>query len=303
MNIRISAVIPTYNRESTIHRAILSAIEQLYPPTEIIVVDDGSTDNTRVLVNYFGDKVKYIYQENRGVSAARNTGVAAATDDWVAFLDSDDYWLPHHLDNISKAVEDTKGLAACYFADVVFSPKKDYCSWWNLCQFVIDQPYVLNMNGEWALLKTHPILLQASVIKRSAFLECGGLLPHMKTREDTLLFYKLAFQYPVCAVKGFGTSMTDDAEQRLTCVYDSNHEVYRNATILMYKDILSSAKLLEKRHRRIMENKLCDAYTSMAFFNLRKMELRMATKNFLAAAQLRPSRILIAICEKLKIKI
>ena len=74
-DICISAVIPTYNREKTIRRAIDSALSQDYAPTEIIVVDDGSTDNTRGVVETYGQKIRYVCQKNAGVSAARNRGV------------------------------------------------------------------------------------------------------------------------------------------------------------------------------------------------------------------------------------
>jgi len=77
--------------------AIQSVLNQTYRNFEIIVVDDGSTDNTREILAGFGDKIKVICQENKGVSAARNAGIAAARGDWVAFLDSDDLWLPDKL--------------------------------------------------------------------------------------------------------------------------------------------------------------------------------------------------------------
>jgi len=76
--IQISAVIPVYNREKTIARAIESVLAQEYPPAEIIVIDDGSKDATREIVQKYGDKVRYVYQDNAGVAAARNRGVSEA---------------------------------------------------------------------------------------------------------------------------------------------------------------------------------------------------------------------------------
>jgi glycosyltransferase involved in cell wall biosynthesis len=94
---KISAVIPAYNAEKHIARSIDSVLAQMRPADEVIVVDDGSIDKTPDVVRSFGDKVIFIQQENAGVSAARNTGINAASGDWIAFLDADDEWLPEKL--------------------------------------------------------------------------------------------------------------------------------------------------------------------------------------------------------------
>ncbi len=94
----ISVVIPTYNRRELLPRAIGSVLNQTRAPREIIVVDDGSTDDTAQIVGNDFPQVELILQENQGVSAARNSGIKTAPGDWLAFLDSDDAWLPHKLE-------------------------------------------------------------------------------------------------------------------------------------------------------------------------------------------------------------
>lgn len=101
---RISVVIPAFNREKTIGRAIESALAQTRPPFEIIVVDDGSSDSTAAVVTAFRDSVRYVRQPNAGASAARNRGVELAGAPWVAFLDSDDYWFDDHLERMAEAI-------------------------------------------------------------------------------------------------------------------------------------------------------------------------------------------------------
>ncbi len=91
---RVSVVIPTYNYSHFLSEAISSVLSQTYPIHEVIVVDDGSTDDTKKIVERFAGKIIYIYQENAGLSAARNTGIKHSTGDVVAFLDSDDIWYP-----------------------------------------------------------------------------------------------------------------------------------------------------------------------------------------------------------------
>jgi len=94
----ISVIIPSYNREATLLRALKSVYTQTRKPDEVIVIDDGSTDNTSTIIKRDFPQTQYIYQANRGVSAARNRGIQHTTGQWLAFLDSDDEWLPNKLE-------------------------------------------------------------------------------------------------------------------------------------------------------------------------------------------------------------
>ena len=94
----VSVIIPTYNREKIIGRAIDSVFTQTWQDFEIIVQDDGSRDGTKAIVEAYGPKVKYFFQENKGIAGARNGGMRHAGGQYLAFLDSDDYWLPAKLE-------------------------------------------------------------------------------------------------------------------------------------------------------------------------------------------------------------
>lgn len=94
---RFSIIIPAYNAAATLARAIDSVLAQSYPAHEVIVVDDGSTDATPEVATHYGDKLRYIRQDNAGVSSARNHGARIATGDWLAFLDADDWYYPDRL--------------------------------------------------------------------------------------------------------------------------------------------------------------------------------------------------------------
>ena len=111
--LRVSVVIPTYNRARYLSAAIDSALSQSVPPHEIIVVDDGSVDETPQLCARYGDLVRYIYQENAGPSSARNNGIALATGDLVAFLDSDDVWLPGKVERQVSLFTADPSLGLC----------------------------------------------------------------------------------------------------------------------------------------------------------------------------------------------
>jgi len=94
---KISVIIPNYNRENSLERAIESVLTQTYHNFELIIIDAGSTDNTSRIIKKYKKKIPYFYQLHSGVSSARNLGLEKSEGTWVAFLDSDDYWLPQKL--------------------------------------------------------------------------------------------------------------------------------------------------------------------------------------------------------------
>jgi glycosyltransferase involved in cell wall biosynthesis len=94
---RISVIIPAYNAAGTLARALDSVLTQTWPAFEIIVIDDGSIDTTAAVAASYGEKIRYLRQDNAGVSAARNHGARIASGDWLAFLDADDWYYPDRL--------------------------------------------------------------------------------------------------------------------------------------------------------------------------------------------------------------
>lgn len=110
IKINFSIIIAVYNGEKTILKAIQSIIDQTYAAYEIIIVDDGSTDNTKNEIASFANKVKYIYQKNAGVAVARNKGVASAQGEWLCFLDADDWYYPDRLKSHADLIKKIPGL-------------------------------------------------------------------------------------------------------------------------------------------------------------------------------------------------
>ena len=108
----ISVIIPTYNRANFILSAINSVLNQTYKDYEIIIIDDGSTDSTKEMLEQYKNAIVYIYQENSGVSAARNAGIKLAKGDWIAFLDSDDEWHDDYLSTQIMHIEQYKDSVA-----------------------------------------------------------------------------------------------------------------------------------------------------------------------------------------------
>jgi glycosyltransferase involved in cell wall biosynthesis len=118
-----SIVIPTYNRAHLISRAIDSVVNQTYKNWELIIVDDGSTDNTKALVDNYcnnNNRIRYIYQENAERSAARNNGIGSAKGEFICFLDSDDYYLPKRLQSLFESVKEPNIV---YYTGLVLEKK------------------------------------------------------------------------------------------------------------------------------------------------------------------------------------
>ena len=115
---KISVIIPTYNRKHTLQRAIDSVLAQTFKPYEIIIVDDGSKDGTKewLLQNY--PSVQYIHQPNNGVSSARNKGIQISQGSWIALLDSDDEWMPEKLEYQSRFLEMNRDSSFCHTNEI-----------------------------------------------------------------------------------------------------------------------------------------------------------------------------------------
>jgi glycosyltransferase involved in cell wall biosynthesis len=260
--VQISVVIPTYNRARLIARAIESVLGQTRKADEIIVIDDGSTDDTRQRVEPYLSSIRYIYQKNAGASASRNHGVEAATYPWVAFLDSDDLWTDTHLERMERAIADSDGRAQFYFTDMALAPEDGGGTLWESIHFGFDGPYLLTEDAsDWVIMLRQPTMLQSAVFKRSSYIACGGLWLPLRLTHDTHIFMKLGFGGSACAVAGCGTIQTSDdtAGTRLTTVHSGETRSHWEEAIVLWKDSLRNMPGVSPRYRKILQSYLCHA--------------------------------------------
>jgi glycosyltransferase involved in cell wall biosynthesis len=115
----VSVIIPTYNSSRYLTQAVDSILGQSFKDYEVLVIDDGSTDDTQAVMRRYGSPVRYIHKENGGVSTARNRGIAESRGRYVAFLDADDTWFPDKLERQLRALKENPGYRACYAAFAV----------------------------------------------------------------------------------------------------------------------------------------------------------------------------------------
>jgi glycosyltransferase involved in cell wall biosynthesis len=250
----ISVVIPTFNRVKLLKRAVDSVLGQTVQAAEVIVVDDGSTDETPAVCRQFDSRVKVVRQANAGASMARNAGVQQATQPWIAFLDSDDYWTPAHLANIVQAIEATKGAARFYFSDMEFPREEGGGTLWGKINFKFSGNHLMTPDATpWMLLKRQPTMLQCSVFNRRALDECGGLQPKFKLMHDSDLFLRAGIGGPACAVAGVGCIQTadDHSGNRLTGVVSEDTERYCIEQRELWHNVVSMAERMKPEQSRL----------------------------------------------------
>ena len=288
---RISAVIPTYNRAPLIARAVESVLQQSHPPDEIVVVDDGSVDDTAERVAPYLDRIRYVRQDNAGSSAARNRGVDEATHPWIAFLDSDDSWRPGHLRLMADAISATNGAARFYFGDTIGTHTEGGRSFWAQAGLEVDGAHELAADAaDWVMRPIQPTMLQSSVFRRGAYRAVGGLDPAIALRHDTLLFFQLGLGGPACAVAGAGAIMTDDDAPgaRLSATHSDQTLRYWEETVVLYERVLRTTPL-RPAHRRELRRRLAMGHVQLARFAAERHARRHAVGELVAAAVTSPA--------------
>ncbi|MEO5917533.1 MAG: glycosyltransferase family 2 protein [Luteolibacter sp.] len=191
----VSVIIPTYNRIGTIRQAVESVLAQTYPDIEIVIADDGSTDGTCESLESYGDKIRIVKQPNRGPSAARNLGVKESSGEILAFLDSDDLWLPEKIERQMEVLEAGGKSVPCCICNATLEsePGKTMTSFEAAeinCKS--EAGYILNLSQ---LLATRFVLFnQVVVVRREVFERIGGFNEDLWLLEDHDLALRLSIQ-------------------------------------------------------------------------------------------------------------
>lgn len=195
MAITVSVIIPTYNRAHCVSEAIDSVLAQVPPADEVIVVDDGSTDNTTEVLAGYGDRITVLQQKNAGAAAARNTGIRHATGEWVAFLDSDDLWRPGRIAALRRDLPDADPDIVGHTGDLRFTGVACEQRLFHLRGWYFSEGKAVRVENTSAKEMTgfSPI---TTALRRNVVLEEGGFREDMRIFEDIALFYVLGLRGP-----------------------------------------------------------------------------------------------------------
>lgn len=256
----ISAVVPTYNRASYVCRAVDSILEQSLQPDEVIVVDDGSVDGTSSLLRRrYRSRIQVIQQANGGVSAARRRGVQASSCEWIAFLDSDDEWLPGRLEAMAGAAAKLDESVVCLFGDSTV--RRDNGAETTLfAEHAFEAPEALEVLSD-ALPTQFPFMfswLGSSLLRRDALLNTGAFLEGLRSSEDFLVSFRLALHHRFAVIPDAVTRVyrtQDLVDSSLDRGQDQREDYYR-ARVLAFREACAIHGGSWGRHYRHVASRL-----------------------------------------------
>lgn len=277
----ISVVIPLYNKAPYIERAVRSVLNQTFQAFEIVVVNDGSSDDGTEIVRRMNDpRIRIIDQDNAGVSAARNRGVAEAKGELIAFLDADDLWKPDHLESAVSLLQKYPKIKWYGSPAQLRSPtgkiiKRRRSKAISVC-FRDKQPIrnYFDVAGLGFLVNTDTM-----VIRRSVFDEIGGFDTNLVTGEDLDLWFRVALKYPsICYSKEPGAiyfqyenslrlSTKEESRLFLNCVkrhdrlaYEADRGVQKSYKLLKIRYLIRVIKTSIKEGNRVVLKELNELY-------------------------------------------
>ena len=229
----ISVIIPAYNRAETLGRALDSVLTQSLPADEIIVIDDGSTDKTQTLLKLHYPEVTVIYQDNQGVSAARNSGIKLAKGNWISLLDSDDSWQAEKLEKQVAALSNKPDLILCHTNETWYRNGK-----------ILNQQKKHEKRGGYIFQHCLPICAispSSAMIRKDVFDEIGLFNESLPACEDYDMWLRICSRYPVLFIDEALTNKFGGHDDQLS----HQHWGMDRFRIIALKNIIESGNLNE----------------------------------------------------------
>jgi glycosyltransferase involved in cell wall biosynthesis len=291
----ISVIIPTYNRAPLLESAILSVLAQTYRAHEIIVVDDGSTDNTVEVVIEGQRKaalkqvpLRLVRQQQGGAARARNAGMAASTGDWIAFLDSDDRWLPEKLECQVNAVTETHASSCACVTDASFVNNSELGK--SAFQYAgydtNDESTVMDAATKRIVYGYHGFYLQTLLVKKREATELGGFDPNFRTCEDADFFLRLSLKTSIVRVNRILVAIDRTPDREIGLIEIGRNEAKSFETQKrLYDKWLVQQPGLEIRDKKLVHKRLQEIHcgiSSLLLLENRYAEARQSLKTALS---------------------
>jgi glycosyltransferase involved in cell wall biosynthesis len=262
--------------------AIDSVLSQTIPVEEIIVVDDGSTDGTAEAIStLYGSSVRVFRQENAGVSAARNRGIREATGEWIAFLDSDDLWLPTKIESQIESLASFGAEAGFCFTDCTFYGNPDMrLSAFEAVGFAnLRMVGLLEDPAKVILASLEPFYTPSILVRRSLLAEVGSFDETLFIREDTDLFFRLSFKTKFCYV-GEPLVQADRTPSRSLGLCDSYATLHAagddrvfDGWVRLYRKWLAMPEIDDSAYDRLIRELLREVYYNSAESKLHHLRI------------------------------
>jgi glycosyltransferase involved in cell wall biosynthesis len=273
----VSVIVPCYNAAEFLEEALRSVLAQSYPEVEVLVVDDGSTDNSAEIARRF--PVRYIRQENRGLSEARNTGIRESKGSYLVFLDADDRLKPRAIETGLAALAPRPDCALTVGDHVFIAPDSSYLA---------DSVKERHLHSHYeALLRSNFIEMISSVLfRRSIFDEVGGFDATLRVAEDYELYLRIARGWPICChpvivaeYRMHGTNTSRDSELMLTTTL----QVLKSQARYLDNDpgrliaFRAGVKSWRKQYGRQLASELARSYSTLRMNHLLRKLVRLCS--------------------------
>ncbi|MEW5806019.1 MAG: glycosyltransferase [Acidobacteriota bacterium] len=276
----VSVIVPTYNYARFLDPCLESIFAQTYGDFEVIVVDDGSTDDTVEVLRKYEDRIRYIYQENMGLSAARNTGIKVSTGKYLAFLDSDDIWLPLKLEAQLRVISEDSDVG------IVFSDARAFDGKNVLRESILKEERICTGHCFRRLFMGNFLVMPTVMIRKKCLDEVGLFDETLTAVEDYDLWLRISAHYKIGYV---------DMMLAMYRVHPSN--MSRDYCRLLDNEIRVIRKIVElfpERARDLggrVHRRFNSLYTQYGLELVRKGDVGQAMRSFMNAIIEQPWRV------------
>jgi len=277
-----TVIIPTYNRAALVSKAVRGVLDQSFSDFELLVIDDGSADNTKDALSVYNsdERFNYIYQNNTKESGARNNGMRLAKGDWICLLDSDDVFLPNHLETLHRRITENNFIPGVYHTLIA-----------RLFPDGATKPQVLALrnpeNMVWGINQNELIpsssCMHRSIAKSYTFRE------DIFSGEDSEFFYRVALDYPIITIEEHTVLYMVHPQNGIEA-YGAKH-VYFGNRILYWHAVKNNDRLRQKFPKGFLNEKIAQLHQWKGMSHATNHQRLLTLESYLKSIYYKPSRL------------